>query len=93
MNNSLLLSATKSYYWNVFLPIRNNFSEQNCIDKPVFNIVSRFDHSFSDDQYCYKHYRTLLSIVHFRPTNSLKTKMALLSFLINHYHQTRYICL
>ena len=29
----------------------------------------------------------------FRPANSLKTKMALLSFLINCYHQTTYICL
>ena len=32
--------GTKPYYWNIFLPICNNFSEQNCLDKPFFNSVS-----------------------------------------------------
>ena len=36
---------TKSYYWNLFLPIFNNFFVQYCLDKPVFNNVSRLNHS------------------------------------------------
>ena len=74
MNNSLLLSATKSYYWNAFLPIRNNFSEQNCIDKPVFNNVSRFNHSspmISTVTNISKHFSQLLTL---GPQTALKRK-------------------
>ena len=39
------LSPAKSYYWNVFLRICNNFSEQNCLDKSLFNNVSILNHS------------------------------------------------
>ena len=39
------ISLNKSYYWNVFLPICNNFSLKNCLDRPVFNNVSRLNHS------------------------------------------------
>ena len=46
---------------------------------------------FLEERYCYKQNQTVPSFIRFRPTNSLKTKMAVLSFLINHYHQTRYI--
>ena len=35
-SQSLPLSPTKSYYWNVFLPISKYFSEQNCLGKPIF---------------------------------------------------------
>ena len=31
--------------WNVFLRICNNFSKQICLSKPVFNNISRRDHS------------------------------------------------
>ena len=44
--NSLPLSPTKSYYSNVFLPLCNNFSEQDCLHKPAADSVSRFNHSF-----------------------------------------------
>ena len=44
-SNSLLLSSAKSYYCNAFLRIYDNFLEQNCLDKPVFNNVSRHNHS------------------------------------------------
>ena len=44
-SNSLPLSPAKFYYYNVFLHICYNFSEQNCLDKPVFNNVSRLNHS------------------------------------------------
>ena len=40
LSNSLPLSPVKSYYWNIFLRPCNNFSEQNCLDKPVFNDVA-----------------------------------------------------
>ena len=39
------LSTTKSYYWKVFLPICNNFLEKNYLDKPVFNNVTKLNHS------------------------------------------------
>ena len=42
-SNSLPLSSPKHYYWNVFLPISNNFSKQNSHDKPVSIIVSRLN--------------------------------------------------
>ena len=45
LSNCLSLSPTKPYYWNVFLPICNNFSELNCLDKPVFDNVRTFDHT------------------------------------------------
>ena len=38
-------TQTNSYHWKVFLPIWNNISEQNCLDKPVFDIVNRLYHS------------------------------------------------
>ena len=41
------LILTRSYYLNVLLPICNNFSERNYLDKPVFNSVSRLNYSFS----------------------------------------------
>ena len=44
-SNSLPLSPTKSYYWNVFLRTINKFSEQNCLNKPVFNNLSSLNHS------------------------------------------------
>ena len=77
-NKIFLLESNLSTY--------NNFSEENCLDKPVFNNVSRLEL----EQYCYKQNQTLPSIIRFR----LKMKVALLSwlfFLINDYHQTRYI--
>ena len=43
-NVQLPFSPTKSYYMNVFLRICINLSEQNCLDKPVFNYVSRLNH-------------------------------------------------
>ena len=39
------LSPTKPSPCNVFLPICNNFPEQNCLDKSVFNKVCRINHS------------------------------------------------
>ena len=47
--NSLPLSPTKSYYSNVFLPLCNNFSEQDCLHKPAADSVSRFNHSFQEN--------------------------------------------
>ena len=44
-SNSLSFSPATSYYCNVLLRICNNFSEQNCLDKPFFNNGSRLDHS------------------------------------------------
>ena len=41
----LSLSPIKSYYWNVFSHICGNVSKQNLFDKPVFNNVSRLNHS------------------------------------------------
>ena len=32
-------------FWYIFLPICNNFPEQNCLDKPAFNNVSTINHS------------------------------------------------
>ena len=46
-SNSLPLFLTKSYYWNVFLPTCKNFTEKNCLDKPVFNNVSRINNPSS----------------------------------------------
>ena len=46
---------------------------------------------FSNKQYCYKQIQALFSIIHFSPIYTLKTKMAPLSSIINHKHQTRYI--
>ena len=36
---------SKFNYWKVFLLISNNFTEQNFLDKSVFNNLSRLDHS------------------------------------------------
>ena len=33
--------SNKSCHWNVLLLVCNNFPEQNCLDKPIFNNVSR----------------------------------------------------
>ena len=45
----LLISATLSnkifLLKCTFLPICNNFSGQNCLDKPIFNNVSTLNHS------------------------------------------------
>ena len=42
---SITISPVKPCYCNIFLCICNNFSVQNCLDKPVFNNVSRHNHS------------------------------------------------
>lgn len=44
-SNFLPISETKSFNWKVFSPTYNNFAEQNCFDKSVFNNVSRLNHS------------------------------------------------
>ena len=44
-SNSLSLSPATYCYWNVLLRICNNFSEQNFLDKPFFNNVSRLNYS------------------------------------------------
>ena len=41
----LPLCPTKYYYYKVFLPIFNNISEQNYLNKPMFNNVNRLNHS------------------------------------------------
>ena len=41
----LPLYPTKYYYYKVLLPIFSNISEQNCIDKRVFNNVNRLKYS------------------------------------------------
>ena len=40
-SNFLPISETKSFNWKVFSPTYNNFAEQNCFDKSVFNNVCR----------------------------------------------------
>ena len=35
------LYPTKSDYWKLFSTIFNNISEQNCLDKTVFNSVNK----------------------------------------------------
>ena len=62
---SLLISPTKSYYWNVFLPICNNVLEQNCLEKPVFNKVSGLNHSSLENNivtYKIKHFPQLFAL-------------------------------
>ena len=39
-----LFSPIKSYYWNVFPPVCNNFPERNCLNKPFFNNISKINH-------------------------------------------------
>ena len=75
---------------NIFLSICNNFSEQSCLDKPVFNNVSRLNHSSPVNN------SVTSKINHFPQLFALKItliarKITLLSFLISHYHQTRYM--
>ena len=78
------ISPTKSCYWNLSLPICNNFLEHNWLDKPVFNNVSRLNHSSSMNNTVTsktKHFPRLFAL---DPQIALKTKIALLSFLSNH---------
>ena len=42
-SNSSPIFSAKYYYWNGFLPISSNSSEQNSHDKPVFIVVSRLN--------------------------------------------------
>lgn len=35
---------TKLHYWKVFLPICDNISEQNCLDKLVYDNLSGFNY-------------------------------------------------
>ena len=44
-SNFLPISETKSFNWKIFSSIYNNFAEQNCFDKSVFNNVCRLNHS------------------------------------------------
>ena len=44
-SNFLPISETKSFNWKVFSSIYNNFAEQNCFDKSVFNNVCQLNHS------------------------------------------------
>ena len=69
--NSLRLSPAKSYYWSVFLRICNNFSEQNFLNKPVFNNVSRLNHSSPMNNTVIK------KIKHFRQLFALGPQIAL----------------
>ena len=73
----------------VFSPACNNISEQNFLDKTVFDNFKR--PSFSDEQYCYKQNQRLSSVIYFETTNTLETKMGPLSSIIIHKYQTRYI--
>ena len=73
-SNFLPLSPTKCCYWNVFFPICNNFSEQNCLDKPVFNSARRINHSFSMNNTVTNKIRHFLQLFTFGPPILLKRK-------------------
>ena len=90
ISKSYPLFPTKSYYWSVFSPVCNEFLEQNCLDKPLSNKIKIIIHFSPMNNTVSNKIKTLSSAICYRPTNGFKTKMALLSSLINHYHQTRY---
>ena len=64
------------------LPILYQFHHQN------LNVV------LSDKQYCYQENQILPTITRFYATNiALKRRWQYFLVLMNHYHQTKYICL
>ena len=79
-SNSLRLSPAKSYYWNVFLRIYNNFSEQNFLNKPVFDNVSRLNHSSPMNNTITKKNQTLSAVIRFRPQTDLKWRWQYILF-------------
>ena len=69
----------------------NKFSEQKCFDKPAFKKISRLNHSppiYNTVTNKVKHFPQFYGLP---PQIALKIKIALISFLINHCHQTKYI--
>ena len=83
--------SNKTLLLECFLPMCNNFSDQNCLDKSVLINGSRFNHTSLMNNIVAKKNQTPPSIIHFRSTNNFKTRMVLLSYLINHYPQTRFM--
>ena len=71
---SLPLSSTKFYYWNVFLPIYNDSSEQNPLGKPAFNNVSRLNLSSSMDNSVKSKIKHFIKLLALGPQIALKQK-------------------
>ena len=88
----LPLYPTKYYNQKVFSPIFNNISEKKCLDKPVFNNIQT-DITILQRQSILLQTKSniLLYSFYFRPTNTLKNKMAPLSSIINHKHPPIYV--
>ena len=86
-SNFLPLSPRKCCYWNVFFPIRNNFSEQNCLDKPVFNSARRINHSFSMNNTVTNKIRHFLQLFAFGPPIFLERPLLALNIDAITYNQ------
>ena len=89
----MLLSPTKSYYWNILLSIYNNVSEQNYLDKPVFNNVSRFNHSSLMNDTATKktkHFPQLFTLVPLKKRALLSSLIKLDTYLYK--YKDDYIC-
>ena len=76
--------------WNVFLRICNNFSKQICLSKPVFNNISRRDHSSLINNTIISKIKYFPQLLALGPQIALKRRWHYFLF-INHYHQTRYV--
>ena len=78
---SITISPVKPCYYNIFLCICNNFSVQNCLDKPVFNNVSRHNHSPPINNIVTNKIKLFPQLFPFNPQAALKQRWQYVSVL------------
>ena len=70
-SSSFSFLPTKSYHWNVYLLIFNNFSEQNLLHKPVFDKLSRLFFTVSSSPFFTDNNTVSNKIKHFKQLSAL----------------------